>query len=194
MQMRDQLGTLYDEAAFGALYPQRGQPVETLWRLAVVTVMQCADDLTDRQAAGAVLLGPQGSPAMGAHMKPRMRTAPLGLRLVLSSSQLRITATMSTVAPPLALQTARGRDLEQRCEKRLQKTDRTVRMAVTPSSGCLTLVACRYDPPNARVRSAPRRMPAWVRRCVIVGRCRSMYAASTLTCFFPSSAVSSLCS
>lgn len=54
MQMRDQLGTLYDDAAFGALYPQRGQPAETPWRLAVVTVMQFADGLTDRQAADAV--------------------------------------------------------------------------------------------------------------------------------------------
>src|SRR5262245_43137809 len=49
MQMRDQLGTLYDDAAFGVLYPQRGQPAETPWRLAVVTVMQFADGLTDRQ-------------------------------------------------------------------------------------------------------------------------------------------------
>jgi transposase len=54
MQMRDQLGTIYDDAAFGALYPQRGQPAETPWRLAVVTVMQFADDLTDRQAADTV--------------------------------------------------------------------------------------------------------------------------------------------
>src|SRR5262247_3294559 len=54
MQMRDQLGTLYDDEAFGVLYPQRGQPAETPWRLAVVTVMQFADGLTDRQAADAV--------------------------------------------------------------------------------------------------------------------------------------------
>jgi transposase len=52
--MRDQLGTLYDDAAFGALYPHRGQPAETPWRLAVVTVMPFADALTDRQAADAV--------------------------------------------------------------------------------------------------------------------------------------------
>jgi transposase len=54
MQMRDQVGTLYDDEAFGVLYPQRGQPAETPWRLAVVTVMQFADGLTDRQAADAV--------------------------------------------------------------------------------------------------------------------------------------------
>ncbi len=54
MHMRDQLGTIYDDAAFEALYPHRGQPAEAPWRLALVTVMPCADALTDRQAADAV--------------------------------------------------------------------------------------------------------------------------------------------
>jgi transposase len=54
MQMRDQLGTIDDDAAFGALYPHRGQPTEAPWRLALVTIMQFADALTDRQAADAV--------------------------------------------------------------------------------------------------------------------------------------------
>jgi transposase len=54
IQMRDRLGTIYDDAAFGGLYPHRGQPAEAPWRLALVTVMQFADALTDRQAADAV--------------------------------------------------------------------------------------------------------------------------------------------
>jgi transposase len=54
MQMRDRLGTSYDDAAFGTLYPHRGQPAEAPWRLALVTIMQFADNLTDRQAADAV--------------------------------------------------------------------------------------------------------------------------------------------
>jgi transposase len=54
MQMRDQLGPIYDNAAFAELYPRRGQPAETPWRLALITVMQYADNLTDRQAADAV--------------------------------------------------------------------------------------------------------------------------------------------
>jgi transposase len=54
MQMRDQLGPIYDDAAFADLYPRRGQPAETPWRLALITVMQYADHLTDRQAADAV--------------------------------------------------------------------------------------------------------------------------------------------
>src|SRR5919106_4871152 len=54
MQMRDQLGPIYDDATFADLYPRRGQPAETPWRLALITVMQYADNLTDRQAADAV--------------------------------------------------------------------------------------------------------------------------------------------
>jgi transposase len=34
MQLRDRLGTIDDDAAFGALYPPRGQPAEAPWRLA----------------------------------------------------------------------------------------------------------------------------------------------------------------
>ena len=54
MQMRDHIGTIYDDAAFAELYPRRGQPAEAPWRLALVTLMQFADSLSDRQAADAV--------------------------------------------------------------------------------------------------------------------------------------------
>src|SRR5215468_10338661 len=54
MQMRDTLGTVYTNAAFADLYPSLGQPAEAPWRLALVTLMQCAENLTDRQAADAV--------------------------------------------------------------------------------------------------------------------------------------------
>lgn len=54
LQMRDVLGTIFDDADFAALYPARGRPVEAPWRLALVTVMQFAEGLSDRQAAEAV--------------------------------------------------------------------------------------------------------------------------------------------
>jgi transposase len=54
MKMRDVFGTVYTDGQFADLYPQRGQPAESPWRLALVTVMQYAENLTDRQAADAV--------------------------------------------------------------------------------------------------------------------------------------------
>src|SRR5260221_8978339 len=54
MTMRDELGILYEDEDFAALFPVGGQPAETPWRLALVLVMQLAENLTDRQAADAV--------------------------------------------------------------------------------------------------------------------------------------------
>jgi transposase len=54
MQMRAALGTIYTNTQFADLYPAVGQPAEAPWRLALVTIMQFAENLTDRQAAEAV--------------------------------------------------------------------------------------------------------------------------------------------
>jgi transposase len=54
MQIRDELGTLFSDEQFMDLFPQVGQLAESPWRLALVTVMQFAENLTDRQAADAV--------------------------------------------------------------------------------------------------------------------------------------------
>ena len=54
MQMRDELGTIFTDEQFADLFPNVGQPAETPWRLALVTVLQFAENLTDRQAADAV--------------------------------------------------------------------------------------------------------------------------------------------
>jgi transposase len=54
MSVRDTLGTFYDDECFAALFPDRGQPAETPWRLALITVLQYAGGLADRQAAEAV--------------------------------------------------------------------------------------------------------------------------------------------
>jgi transposase len=54
MQLRDTLGTIYEDEQFVDLFPQRGQPAETPWRLAVVSVLQFREGLSDRQAADAV--------------------------------------------------------------------------------------------------------------------------------------------
>ncbi len=54
MRLRDVLGDLYQDEQFVKLYPVEGQPGYAPWRLAVVTVLQYSENLTDRQAANAV--------------------------------------------------------------------------------------------------------------------------------------------
>ncbi len=54
MQMRDELGNIYDDALFTSVYAEVGQPALAPWRLALVSVMQFAENLSDRQAAEAV--------------------------------------------------------------------------------------------------------------------------------------------
>jgi transposase len=54
MTLRDELGTIYEDELFRELYPDRGRPGEHPWRLTVVTILQFAEGLTDRQAADAV--------------------------------------------------------------------------------------------------------------------------------------------
>ena len=54
MQMRTELGTLFQDEDFARLYPECGQPAAAPWRLALITIMQFAENLTDRQAADAV--------------------------------------------------------------------------------------------------------------------------------------------
>jgi transposase len=52
--LRDRLGPLFDDAAFSDLYPALGQPAYAPWRLALVTLMQFREGLSDRLAAEAV--------------------------------------------------------------------------------------------------------------------------------------------
>ena len=56
LRMRDDLGTLFPDEQFPAdlFPPPQGQPAEAPWRLALVTVLQFAENLSDRQAAEAV--------------------------------------------------------------------------------------------------------------------------------------------
>ena len=54
MRMHDVIGELYSDEQFAALFPTVGQPAESPGRMALVTVMQFAEGLSDRQAADAV--------------------------------------------------------------------------------------------------------------------------------------------
>src|SRR3954469_2862541 len=52
--IRDRLGELFPDGQFAAAFGVRGRPGWSPGRLALVTVLQMAENLTDRQAAEAV--------------------------------------------------------------------------------------------------------------------------------------------
>jgi len=54
LTLRDKLGTLYRDDDFSTLFPSSGQPAFSPWRLALVTILQFRENLSDRQAAEAV--------------------------------------------------------------------------------------------------------------------------------------------
>jgi transposase len=54
LTLRDELESIYPDTLFATLFPNRGQPAESPGRLAIVTVLQFAEGLSDRQAADAV--------------------------------------------------------------------------------------------------------------------------------------------
>lgn len=54
MKIRDELGPLFEDHEFAKLYPVIGQPSVSPARLALVTILQFMENLTDREAADAV--------------------------------------------------------------------------------------------------------------------------------------------
>ena len=54
LSMRDEFRTLFNDLDFAQLYSRRGYPAFAPWRLALVTIMQFLENLSDRQAADAV--------------------------------------------------------------------------------------------------------------------------------------------
>ena len=54
LRMRDEFPRFFEDEQFRALFAHRGRPADAPWRLALVSVLQYAEGLSDRQAADAV--------------------------------------------------------------------------------------------------------------------------------------------
>ena len=54
LRLRDRLGPIFADEQFASLFPKSGQPAECPWRLALVTLLQFGENLSDRRAADAV--------------------------------------------------------------------------------------------------------------------------------------------
>ncbi|VAW31480.1 Mobile element protein [hydrothermal vent metagenome] len=54
MRIGDRFGGFFTDEQFVPLFSQRGQPAYSPWRLALISMVQFAENLSDRQAADAV--------------------------------------------------------------------------------------------------------------------------------------------
>ena len=83
LRLRDRLGPIFADGEFATLFPKSGQPAECPWRLALATLLQFSENLSDRRAADAVrsridwtyLLGlPLSDPGFDASVLSEFRT------------------------------------------------------------------------------------------------------------------------
>ncbi len=54
LRLREVLGTIDEDEVFTDLFPMMGRPAKAPWRLTLISVLPCVEDLSDRQAAEAV--------------------------------------------------------------------------------------------------------------------------------------------
>ena len=143
MEMRDLLGTLFEDEQFTKLFPPQGQPAEAPWRLALTSVFQFAEGLSDRQAADAVRSRIDWKYAQGLPLTdPGFHFSILSefrQRLVEGEAETQLLDTMLTLFVGQGLLKAGGRQRTDsthvlaavRVLNRLEKVGETMRHALT---------------------------------------------------------------
>src|SRR5262245_17557671 len=154
MRLRDELGTLYEDAAFAALFPRRGRPAEAPWRLALVSVLQFAEGLPDRRAADAVRGRIDWKYALGLELTdPGFDASVLSefrARLVAGGAELLLLDAMLARFTAAGLLKARGR----------QRTDST---HVLAAIRWLNRLECVGETLRHALNSLATVAPAWLR-------------------------------
>lgn len=153
LRLRDKLGTVFRDADFAGLYPKQGQPALPPWRLALVTAMQFAEDLSDRRAADAVRARIDWKYALGLELDdPGFDFS------VLSEFRTRLTA--GGAERPLLdemLEACKARGLLR--SRARQRTDSTHVLAATRDLNRLELVG---ETLRAALNAAASVVPQWL--------------------------------
>src|SRR3712207_2190643 len=154
MRLRDEFGALYEDEDFHSLYPARGQPSLTPWRLALVTVFQLLEHLSDRQAADAVRARIDWKYALGLELTDSgfhfSVLAEFRARLVAGGAEHLLLDTMLERFRARGLVKARGK----------QRTDSTHVLAAVHDLHLLELVA---ETLRAALDDLAAVVPDWVR-------------------------------
>jgi transposase len=154
LRLRDTLGTIFTDAQFAPLFASRGQPAASPWRLALVTLLQFAEDLSDRRAAEAVrsridwkyLLGLElTDPGFDASVLSEFRG-----RLVAGGVEQHLLDTLLTLCRAHQLLRARGR----------QRTDST---HVLGAVRALNRLECAIETLRAALNALASAAPDWLR-------------------------------
>jgi transposase len=157
VQMRDVLGSIYTDEQFADLFAVRGRPVVPPWRLALVTVMQFAEGLSDRQAAEAVRVRIDWKYALGLELAdPGFDYSVLcefRARLVQGSAEQRLLDALLEACRAHGLLKARGR----------QRTDATHVLGALRVLSRLERVA---ETLRAALNALAREAPEWLQERV----------------------------
>ena len=153
MRMRDELGAIYQDEMFAGLYSKVGQPAEAPWRLALVSIMQFAEGLADRQAADAVRSRIDWKYALGLELSdPGFDFSVLSefrTRLIAGGMEHRLLETMLERFMARGLVKARGQ----------QRTDSTHVLAAIRTLGRLENIG---ETLRAALNSVARVAPDWL--------------------------------
>jgi transposase len=142
MRVADRLGTIYHDAEFAGLFPTRGQPAEAPARLALATVLQFAEGLSDRQAADAIRGRIDGKYVLGLDLTDlgfhHTALSEFRTRLVAGEAASLLLEALLTLAREQGLLKTRGRQRTDsthvlasiRVRNRLERVGETLRAAL----------------------------------------------------------------
>ena len=161
MLMRDHLGMIFDDQQFADLFSSTGQPAASPFRLALTTVLQFTEGLSDRQAADAVrsridwkfaLALPLEDPGF-AQRAPASVLSAFRPRLLAGQAEHRLFDTLLTLLRDQGLLKAHRR----------QRTDSTHVLAAVRGINRLELVR---DTLRAALEQLAGEAPTWLRHQV----------------------------
>jgi transposase len=156
LTLRDNLGTIFEDEDFVDLFPEHGQPALAPWRLALVTIMQFRENLTDRQAADAVRSRIDWKYLLGYNL-----TDPGFHFSVLTEFRTRLLSGGETVLLDKFLQRCRENGLLK--ERGKQRTDATRVLAAIRVMNRLELVG---ETMRAALNAIAAEAPLWLRQVV----------------------------
>jgi transposase len=152
--LRDRLGTIFTDAPFAPLFAPCGQPAECPWRLALVTLLQFAENLSDRRAAEAVRGRIDWKYLLGLELTdPGFDTSVLSEfrgRLVAGGAAEQLLDTLLVLCREQKLLSARGRQ-------------RTASTHVLGAVRSLNRLACVTETMRAALNALASAAPAWLR-------------------------------